>query len=145
MSEVKGTCGTLFERVTGSGDMVQMQSGAFANDVLNGIFIKTRQFVRPLFDLLEKRAIADQGNFDGLHVSGAFLGSGQASKKAEIVDHRIGYGEGAHPILLSKEIDPVLYANSSVSLTQTGSGKTNRRMPGGRKPKPTSPMRLRLR
>ena len=135
MTEIERTGGAEFERISGSGNVIEMEFGGAMDEALHGRGFEFAEAEGIAFDQFEEIGVANEGDFDGFDVAGAFVAGLEGFKQFEIVDDREWRREGADEILFAESVDAVFHADAGIILTQGRGGNadvTHAAMRGGR-------------
>ena len=122
MPEIQRAGRAHLERVAASGNVIQMQLGAPANEVLHGNRFEGGEFFGIRLELGEEGGVADTGDLHGLNVTAAFIVRLEGIEEFEIVDDGMGRGEGADEILFAEGVDAVFDADARIRLGEGGGG-----------------------
>ena len=125
VAEVERAGAAHFKGVAASADVIHMKFGTALNEALQSRGLQAGEGIAHGLQLMEEGGIADQRDLDGLDDAIAPFTLGQGVEKGEVVDHRIGDGEGAHPVFFAHVIDAILDAYAAVALAERGGGETN--------------------
>ena len=118
MAEVERARGAEFKRVAGGRNVIKMQFGTAANQAAHGGGIEFPESLGIAFERFKKFLVADEGHFDRLDVSGAFVAGRERREQLKIVDDRERRREGADEILFAERIDAILHADAGIRLAQ---------------------------
>src|SRR6266700_7111991 len=111
-----------FERVAGSGDMIEMQLRATINQSLHCSRLKCPKGFGFGLDDLEELPIANEGHLQSFDVTRAFVSSRQGIEQLKIIHHCKGRRESSDEILLAKRVNSVLHTDTRVRLAQSSGG-----------------------
>lgn len=125
VAKIERAGGAEFEGIAGGGDVMEMEFGATMDEALHGLRLEGTEFGGIGFNGFKEFLIADEGDFDGLNVAGAFVAIGQRQEQVGIIDHGERRGEGADEILFAESVDAVFYADTGISLTEGGTGNAD--------------------
>src|SRR5690349_8723011 len=99
MAEIERAGGAEFERVAGGGDVLDVQFGATANQAAYRGGLKITQGLGVMLDHLEKLFVANEGDFHGFDVAGAFVTGRERGEQLKVVDDGERRREGTDEIL----------------------------------------------
>ena len=78
VAEVQRARGAGLKRIAAGGDVVEVQFGAAADEVLHRVRLERGELFGVAFDLVKKFCVADAGDFHGLDVAGCACRAGRA-------------------------------------------------------------------
>ncbi len=125
VAEIERARGAQLKRIAGSRNMIDMQLGAAIDQPFHGLRIKVAQFESVTFDAFKKARVADQRDFDGFDVAGAFVARRQGREHFEVIDDRERNGEGADEILFGEGVDPIFDADARIVLAERCGGNAD--------------------
>src|SRR5712691_5221335 len=119
MPKIERPRGTEFERVSGSGDMIEMQLRATINQSLHCGRLECGESFRISFESLKEFPVANERDLHCLDVTGASVSRRQGVEQLKIIHHGERGRESSDEILFAKRVDSVLHTYTGVRLAQS--------------------------
>src|SRR5262245_8304484 len=104
MPEIQRPGGPELERISGGGDVIEMQLGAAINQPFHGSRLEVVQCASIAFKGFKKNLVANERHLDRLNITGALVAGRKGGEQLKIIDHCERRAEGADEILFPKGV-----------------------------------------